>query len=86
MRGTFGGMNLDCGPFAIKSWVEGLPTNLGFESLPQTMQLVLCTSVENTPQPNLIIARIVRKAGLRGGKPTQKMVIVTYFLMGSSSL
>ncbi|XXG86339.1 hypothetical protein AAC387_Pa11g1255 [Persea americana] len=39
-----------------------------------TMQYVLCTSVENTPQRNPIIARIARKAGHGAGKPTKKMI------------
>ncbi|RWV90362.1 hypothetical protein GW17_00047443 [Ensete ventricosum] len=40
----------------------------------RTMQYVLCSSVENSPQTNPIIARIDRKAGHGAGRPTQKMV------------
>jgi hypothetical protein len=40
----------------------------------QTMQYVLCTSVEDTPQKNPIIARIDRKAGHGSGRPTRKLV------------
>ncbi|XP_077220240.1 uncharacterized protein LOC143854253 [Tasmannia lanceolata] len=39
-----------------------------------TMQHVLCTSMENSPQTNPIIARIERKAGHGAGRPTQKMI------------
>lgn len=40
----------------------------------QTMQYVLCTSVEKSPQTNPIIGRIECKAGHGAGRPTQKMV------------
>ncbi|KAL0913308.1 hypothetical protein M5K25_016759 [Dendrobium thyrsiflorum] len=39
-----------------------------------TMQYILCTSLENSPQKNPIIARIDRKAGHGAGRPTQKMI------------
>ncbi|KAJ0969808.1 hypothetical protein J5N97_022685 [Dioscorea zingiberensis] len=39
-----------------------------------TMQYVLCTSINNSPQTNPIIARIDRKAGHGAGRPTQKMI------------
>ncbi|ESR48525.1 hypothetical protein CICLE_v10000298mg [Citrus x clementina] len=39
-----------------------------------TMQYVLCTSLENSPQTNPIIGRIERKAGHGVGLPTQKMI------------
>ncbi|XP_039138195.1 prolyl endopeptidase [Dioscorea cayenensis subsp. rotundata] len=39
-----------------------------------TMQYVLCTSIDNSPQTNPIIARIDRKAGHGAGRPTQKMI------------
>ncbi|KAH0456383.1 hypothetical protein IEQ34_014290 [Dendrobium chrysotoxum] len=39
-----------------------------------TMQYILCTSLENTPQKNPIIARIDRKDGHGVGRPTQKMI------------
>lgn len=39
-----------------------------------TMQYVLCTSLENSPQTNPIIGRIERKAGHGAGLPTQKMI------------
>ncbi|XP_058090746.1 uncharacterized protein LOC131237107 [Magnolia sinica] len=39
-----------------------------------TLQHVLCTSLENSPQKNPIIARIDRKAGHGAGRPTQKMI------------
>ncbi|KAH7567069.1 hypothetical protein JRO89_XS07G0012600 [Xanthoceras sorbifolium] len=39
-----------------------------------TMQYVLCTSLENSPQTNPIIGRIERKAGHGAGRPTQKMI------------
>lgn len=40
----------------------------------QTMQHVLCTSLEDSPQKNPIIGRIECKAGHGAGRPTQKMV------------
>nr|GMD40267.1 prolyl endopeptidase-like [Ipomoea batatas] len=39
-----------------------------------TMQYVLCTSPEKSPQVNPIIGRIERKAGHGAGLPTQKMI------------
>ncbi|EEF52810.1 prolyl endopeptidase, putative [Ricinus communis] len=39
-----------------------------------TMQHVLCTSLENSPQTNLIIGRIECKAGHGAGRPTQKLI------------
>ncbi|XP_072987796.1 uncharacterized protein [Typha latifolia] len=39
-----------------------------------TMQYVLCTSTEDSPQTNPIIARIERKAGHGSGRPTQKLI------------
>ncbi|KAM7521216.1 hypothetical protein LguiB_020178 [Lonicera macranthoides] len=39
-----------------------------------TMQYVLCTSVEKSPQTNPIIARIDCKAGHGGGRPLQKVI------------
>ncbi|XP_057974326.1 uncharacterized protein LOC131162155 [Malania oleifera] len=39
-----------------------------------TLQYVLCTSLENSPQTNPIIGRIERKAGHGAGRPTQKMI------------
>ncbi|TXG51967.1 hypothetical protein EZV62_021136 [Acer yangbiense] len=39
-----------------------------------TMQHVLCTSLENSPQTNPIIGRIECKAGHGAGRPTQKMI------------
>ncbi|KAF5181011.1 Prolyl endopeptidase [Thalictrum thalictroides] len=39
-----------------------------------TMQYVLCTSLEKSPQTNPIIGRIERKAGHGAGRPTQKMI------------
>ncbi|XP_020273260.1 prolyl endopeptidase-like isoform X2 [Asparagus officinalis] len=39
-----------------------------------TMQYILCTSLENSPQTNPIIARIDRKAGHGAGRPTQKLI------------
>lgn len=39
-----------------------------------TMQHVLCTSVERSPQTNPIIGRIERKAGHGAGRPTQKLI------------
>ncbi|KAG8654520.1 prolyl endopeptidase [Manihot esculenta] len=39
-----------------------------------TMQYVLCTSLENSPQANPIIGRIECKAGHGAGRPTQKMI------------
>ncbi|KAF3321141.1 prolyl endopeptidase [Carex littledalei] len=39
-----------------------------------TMQYVLCTSVEDSPQKNPIIGRIDRKAGHGSGRPTQKLI------------
>ncbi|GER38782.1 prolyl oligopeptidase [Striga asiatica] len=39
-----------------------------------TMQHVLCTSLETSPQTNPIIGRIERKAGHGAGMPTQKMI------------
>lgn len=47
----------------------------------QTMQYVLCTSLENSPQPNPIIGRIECKAGHGAGRPTQKMVMVKIFFL-----
>lgn len=39
-----------------------------------TMQYILCTSVEKSPQTNPIIGRIECKAGHGAGRPTQKMI------------
>ncbi|KAK4390868.1 Prolyl endopeptidase [Sesamum angolense] len=39
-----------------------------------TMQHVLCTSVEKSPQTNPIIGRIEQKAGHGAGMPTQKII------------
>ncbi|KAL0351691.1 UNVERIFIED_CONTAM: Prolyl endopeptidase [Sesamum calycinum] len=39
-----------------------------------TMQHVLCTSVERSPQTNPIIGRIEQKAGHGAGMPTQKII------------
>ncbi|XP_009128156.1 prolyl endopeptidase [Brassica rapa] len=39
-----------------------------------TMQHVLCTSLENSPQTNPIIGRIEVKAGHGAGRPTQKII------------
>ncbi|KAH9782471.1 prolyl oligopeptidase family protein [Citrus sinensis] len=39
-----------------------------------TMQYVLCTSLENSPQTNPILGRIECKAGHGAGRPTQKMI------------
>ncbi|KAJ6399682.1 hypothetical protein OIU77_020270 [Salix suchowensis] len=39
-----------------------------------TMQYILCTSLENSPQTNPIIGRIESKAGHGAGRPTQKMI------------
>ncbi|PWZ46296.1 hypothetical protein Zm00014a_040700 [Zea mays] len=42
-----------------------------------TLQHVLCTSTEDSPQTNPIIGRIDRKSGHGAGRPTQKMVCAT---------
>ncbi|KAF5740916.1 prolyl endopeptidase [Tripterygium wilfordii] len=39
-----------------------------------TMQYVLCTSLENSPQTNPIIGRIECKSGHGAGRPTQKLI------------
>ncbi|GLT31317.1 hypothetical protein SLA2020_060600 [Shorea laevis] len=39
-----------------------------------TMQHVLCTSLENSPQTNPIIGRIEREAGHGAGRPTKKLI------------
>ncbi|KAK6939279.1 Peptidase S9A, N-terminal domain [Dillenia turbinata] len=39
-----------------------------------TLQYVLCTSLEDSPQTNPIIGRIDRKAGHGAGRPTQKLI------------
>ncbi|CAH8386275.1 unnamed protein product [Eruca vesicaria subsp. sativa] len=39
-----------------------------------TLQYVLCTSLENSPQTNPIIGRIEVKAGHGAGRPTKKMI------------
>ncbi|KAF9686650.1 hypothetical protein SADUNF_Sadunf02G0011400 [Salix dunnii] len=39
-----------------------------------TMQYILCTSLENSPQTNPIIGRIECKAGHGAGRPTQKTI------------
>ncbi|CAL5416164.1 unnamed protein product [Camellia sinensis] len=39
-----------------------------------TMQYVLCTSLEKSPQKNPIVGRIECKAGHGAGRPTQKMI------------
>ncbi|KAI3460440.1 hypothetical protein Pfo_017103 [Paulownia fortunei] len=39
-----------------------------------TMQHVLCTSLERSPQTNPIVGRIERKAGHGAGMPTQKVI------------
>lgn len=41
----------------------------------QTMQHVLCTSLEKSPQTNPIIGRIDRKSGHGAGRPTKKLVM-----------
>ena len=46
----------------------------------QTMQYVLCTSLEKSPQTNPIIGRIECKAGHGAGRPTQKLVIFLLYL------
>ena len=51
----------------------------------QTMQHVLCTSLENSPQTNPIIGRIECKAGHGAGRPTQKLVIDNLQLIVASS-
>ncbi|KAL0391860.1 UNVERIFIED_CONTAM: Prolyl endopeptidase [Sesamum radiatum] len=48
--------------------VRGPGTNL------LTMQYVLCSSLERTPQTNPIVVRIEHKAGHGAGMPTQKMI------------
>jgi prolyl oligopeptidase len=40
----------------------------------QTLHYELCTSVENSPQTNPLIARIDTKAGHGSGRPTQKII------------
>ncbi|KAL6600550.1 hypothetical protein ACP70R_045350 [Stipagrostis hirtigluma subsp. patula] len=42
--------------------------------LSKTLQYVLCTSIEDTPQINPIIGRIDRKSGHGAGSPTQKLI------------
>ncbi len=42
----------------------------------QTLHYELCTSVENSPQTNPLIARIDTKAGHGSGRPTQKIVSI----------
>ncbi|KAI3917549.1 hypothetical protein MKW98_021311 [Papaver atlanticum] len=49
-----------------------------------TMQYILCTSLENSPQTNPIIARIERKAGHGCGRPTQKTMSI-YMISSSES-
>ncbi|KAL2509059.1 Prolyl oligopeptidase family protein [Forsythia ovata] len=39
-----------------------------------TMQYILCTSLERSPQTNPIVGRIERKAGHGCGRPTQKLI------------
>ncbi|CAM0947124.1 unnamed protein product [Alopecurus aequalis] len=39
-----------------------------------TMQYVLCTSIEDSPQTNPIIGRIDRKSGHGAGRPTKKLI------------
>ncbi|CAI9758023.1 unnamed protein product [Fraxinus pennsylvanica] len=39
-----------------------------------TMQYILCTSLERSPQTNPIVSRIERKAGHGCGRPTQKLI------------
>ncbi|EMS49942.1 Prolyl endopeptidase [Triticum urartu] len=39
-----------------------------------TMQHVLCTSIENSPQTNPIVGRIDRKSGHGAGRPTKKLI------------
>jgi prolyl oligopeptidase len=39
-----------------------------------TLQYELCTSLENSPQTNPIIARIDTKAGHGSGRPTKKII------------
>ncbi|XP_022860388.1 prolyl endopeptidase-like [Olea europaea var. sylvestris] len=39
-----------------------------------TMQYILCTSLEISPQTNPIVSRIERKAGHGCGRPTQKLI------------
>jgi prolyl oligopeptidase len=46
-----------------------------------TLQHVLCTSLDNSPQMNPIIGRIEVKAGHGAGRPTQKMVMILEILV-----
>lgn len=46
----------------------------------QTLQHVLVTSLDKSPQTNPIIARIECNAGHGAGRPTQKIVINLFFL------
>lgn len=39
-----------------------------------TLQYILCTSIQDTPQINPIIGRIDRKSGHGAGRPTKKMI------------
>jgi hypothetical protein len=53
----------------------------------QTLHYELCTSVENSPQTNPLIARIDTKAGHGSGRPTQKIVsilLLASYLIGRS--
>ena len=55
-------------------WYLGRKWLIGFYLNMQTMQYVLCTSLEKSPQTNPIIGRIECKAGHGAGRPTKKMV------------
>jgi len=55
-------------------------------NIDQTMQYVLVTSLDKSPQTNPIIARIECKAGHGAGRPTQKTVINLFFFSSFHSV
>jgi hypothetical protein len=67
-------------PYILSTWLHLLslysPSENSSNFFLQTMQYILCTSLENSPQTNPIIGRIECKAGHGAGRPTQKLVII----------
>lgn len=63
--------------YLIRSNLFAFMFLLCFHCYSQTLQHVLCTGAEDSPQTNPIIGRIDRKSGHGAGRPTQKLVCAT---------
>lgn len=70
--------NVPCTCVISFSFLFGFPLLKMVSICCQTMQYVLCTNLEKSPQINPIIGRIECKAGHGAGRPTQKMVTFNY--------